>query len=260
LLPPLVPKVTALIRAAKVSEERKTALEQKNEELALANEELRAFTYSASHDLRAPLRTMSSMSALLRESLASSASPDAKLFSERIEQGAERMNQLLDDLLAYTGFYRLDAPVTTIAPGPVIMEVLRELEADIRTREATVRVSDQIPAIAANRSMLKLILANLIGNAIRYVPRGRNPEVRIEATTVGPWVEISVFDNGCGIPAQYQQKIFEPFERLHRAEDVPGTGLGLAIVKRAVQKLRGEVGVESGTNEGSRFWVRLPKG
>lgn len=256
LLPSLVPKVRKLIRDARVSEQRKLDLERLNEELTGANEELKAFTYSASHDLRAPLRTMNSMSAMLLESMPENADPEARQFASRIQNGAHRMNQLLDDLLAYSAFYKLDTPLSQMAPQPIINEIIADLETDLKRRKAEVSVRGPIPAVTANPSLLKVVMSNLISNAVKYVPADRTPRVDITSEQVDGQVEISVKDNGPGIPAQYREKIFEPFERLHRDES--GTGLGLAIVMRGVQKMRGQAGVDSMEGNGSRFWVRLP--
>jgi signal transduction histidine kinase len=259
LLPPLIPKINGLVRSARLSEERKKALETSNTELAAANEELKAFTYSASHDLRAPLRTMSSMSELLSQSLPSDAPEETRQFAERIKSGAGRMNQLLDDLLTYASFYKVDAPISRIEPEAAIREVIPEWEADFRERDASIEVAADIPPVRGNATLLKLVFSNLIGNACKYVPAERDPRIEIRGESINGHVEISVSDNGYGIPKEYQVKIFEPFERLHRVEEHEGTGLGLAIVTRAVRKMSGQVGVESTVGVGSRFWVRLPK-
>ena len=259
LLPPLVPKIVGLIRSAQLSEQRKQILETRNTELAAANEELKAFTYSASHDLRAPLRTMNSMSHLLLETLPAGSEPETRQFAERIKAGATQMNQLLDDLLAYSAFYKLDAPISPLEPQRVIRDVLSELEADLRDRKANVKVRNGMPPVQGNPTLLKLVLANLVGNASTYVPEDRQPEIEVSAVEVGECVEISVRDNGYGVPEEYHGKIFEPFERLHRADEHAGTGLGLAIVRRAASKMKGSVGIESIVGKGSRFWLRLPK-
>jgi signal transduction histidine kinase len=256
-LPTLVPKVIRLIREARLSTERKIQLEQLNEELSGANEELKAFTYSASHDLRAPLRTMNSMSTLLLETLPENTDPEARQFATRIQNGAYRMNQLLDDLLAYSAFYKLDTPISKFSPAPIIEEIISEFETDIKHRKAQVSIQGVMPDVTANPTLLKMVLSNLIANAVKYVPEDRVPRVEISAHNAEGLVEISVKDNGPGIPPQFRQKIFEPFERLHR--DQSGTGLGLAIVMRGIQKMRGQAGVEPNPEgTGSRFWVRLP--
>jgi signal transduction histidine kinase len=256
-LPTLVPKVIRLIREARLSTERKIQLEQLNEELSGANEELKAFTYSASHDLRAPLRTMNSMSTLLLETLPENTDPEARQFATRIQNGAYRMNQLLDDLLAYSAFYKLDTPISKFSPAPIIEEIISEFETDIKHRKAQVSIQGVMPDVTANPTLLKMVLSNLIANAVKYVPEDRVPRVEISAHNAEGQVEISVKDNGPGIPPQFRQKIFEPFERLHR--DQSGTGLGLAIVMRGIQKMRGQAGVEPNPEgTGSRFWVRLP--
>jgi signal transduction histidine kinase len=256
-LPTLVPKVINLIRDARLSDQRKKQLEQLNEELTGANEELKAFTYSASHDLRAPLRTMNSMSSLLLETLPDNVESEARQFASRIQNGAYRMNQLLDNLLAYSAFYKLDTPLDVVAPQSVIEEIVSELETDLKHRSAQVLISGPFPQVTANPTLLKVVLSNLIANAVKYVPEDRVPKVEISAKSANGRVEISVVDNGPGIPPQFREKIFQPFERLHR--DQSGTGLGLAIVMRGVQKMRGEVGVDPNPiGTGSRFWVRLP--
>jgi signal transduction histidine kinase len=201
---------------------------------------------------------MNSMSTLLLETLPQDADDEARQFATRIQNGAYRMNQLLDDLLAYSAFYKLDTPLEPISPQPIVEEIISELDTDLKRRDAKVTIRGPLPQATANSTLLKMVLSNLIFNAVKYVPENRTPQVEISAQQSDGHVEISVVDNGPGIPPQFREKIFQPFERLHR--DQSGTGLGLAIVMRGVQKMRGEAGVDpnpSGT--GSRFWVRLPK-
>ena len=256
LLPSLVPRITKLVRDARVSGERKKDLERLNEELTDANDELKAFTYSASHDLRAPLRTMTSMSSLLLESLPNSSNDDARHLATRIQSGAIRMNRLLDDLLAYSAFYKTDAPLANLSPLPILEETVSELDTDLKRRKTEIEISSPIPDVVGNTTFLKIVFLNLISNAVKYVPADRTPKVNIIGQAVNGSVEISVIDNGPGIPPQFYDRIFEPFERLHRDES--GTGLGLAIVMRAVQKMNGQAGVAPVDGAGSRFWIRLP--
>ncbi|MGN6642752.1 MAG: sensor histidine kinase, partial [Verrucomicrobiota bacterium] len=136
--------------------------------------------------------------------------------------------------------------------------VLEELAPEIDDGRARVEVQRPLPTVKGNSHIIYQILLNLIGNALKFVPQGRTPDVRIRAERMPAAVRLWVEDNGIGISPEYQQRIFRVFERLHSQNEYPGTGMGLAIVQKGVERMNGRAGVESEPGAGSRFWIELP--
>jgi signal transduction histidine kinase len=229
-------------------------------ELRAANEELETFTYSVSHDLRAPLRAMCGLSQVLLEDY-----PERPLDHDgvdclsRIGRAACRMDRLIQDLLHYS---RLSRSQITLEPTDLketLTSILDAMDPEIRGRNARVVVEEPLPGIRADRILLQQALTNLLSNAIKFVPPGVAPEIRIRAETADGTVRLSVIDNGIGIAPEHQIRIFRIFERLHAATDYPGVGIGLALVRKSVDRMGGKVGVESSPGRGSRFWIELPR-
>jgi len=228
-------------------------------ELRAANEELETFTYSVSHDLRAPLRAMCGLSQVLLEDY-----PERPLDHDgvdclsRIGRAACRMDRLIQDLLHYS---RLSRSQITLEPTDLketLTSILDAMDPEIRGRNARVVVEEPLPGIRADRILLQQALTNLLSNAIKFVPPGVAPEIRIRAETADGTVRLSVIDNGIGIAPEHQIRIFRIFERLHAATDYPGVGIGLALVRKSVDRMGGKVGVESSPGRGSHFWIELP--
>ncbi len=270
---PLVPKVFRLINSVKISEERRlelikahsdlersnATLSQQKAELEAANQELEMFTYSVAHDLRAPLRTMQSFSALLTEDYASQLSGDAKQHLSRIETGAAKMQGLLNDLLKYSRVSRAELQLHPVNLKDALDQALTAVKIESEARKARISVNGANFRVVGNTSVLGQILSNLISNAIKFVPSDATPEVSIAFEEKADFIRISVRDNGIGIPETHQERIFKIFERLHSDLEYPGTGIGLAIVQRATDKMGGRVGVQSTPGRGSTFWIELPK-
>jgi len=231
---------------------------ERTAQLESTNLELDRFAYSVSHDLRAPLRGMQGFSQALLEDYAGELDPGGQDFARRINAAAERMDQLIQDLLAHSRLSREE-----MALQPVSLEqaaaALAHLEGDISARQARVRVEPPLPEVQAHRATLLQIVANLVSNAIKFTAPGVKPQVRLRAEDRGEQVRLWVEDNGLGIAPEHQERIFRIFERLHGVEAYPGTGIGLAIVKKSVERMGGQVGVESAPGQGSRFWVDLAK-
>lgn len=246
-----VPKIFALVAAVKISEERRTKLEA-------ANQELETFVYSVSHDLRSPLRAINGMTTVLEEEFGDRLPPDGKGYFDRIRGAAIRMDKLIQDLLEYSQISRKEFPAEWVPLAAAIREAEQLLEEDVRQRGAVVEVSPEMPAVWGNKTLLVEVFANLLSNAIKFVTPGASPLVRISATQTGNKARISVTDNGIGIEAADQQKIFRIFERLHPAGAYPGTGIGLAIVQKAVARMSGSIALESAPGTGSSFFVDLP--
>ena len=230
--------------------ERTSALQERNDELE-------AFGYSISHDLRAPLRAMQGFSQALLEDCGDRLDAMGREYAERIVAGARRMDELIRDLLAYSRVSRAELHLLSVPLTPVAHSALAELSGALRSRNANVRVDEPLPAVLGHPATLSQVLMNLLGNGLKFVPPERTPELRVSAERRNGVVRVWVEDNGIGIAPEHQARIFRVFERLHSADDYPGTGIGLAIVRKAVERMGGQVGVESTPGHGSRFWVEL---
>ena len=232
---------------------------ERTTQLADANAELESFAYSVAHDLRAPLRGMRGFSQALLEEHADALDETARDYAVRISRGAERLDELINDLLAYSRLARDEVRVERVDLDGLVAEVLRHMDSRSEQGLAAVEVGRPLPAVLGHRAVLAQVLTNLVGNAMKFVPPGARPRVHIWAEDQGGAARIWVEDNGIGIRAEHRDKIFRVFERLHGQKAYPGTGIGLAIVKKGVERLGGAAGVESEPGRGSRFWFELPK-
>lgn len=237
-------------------------VEQRTRALQDVNAELNAFAYSVSHDLRAPLRSMQGFAEALLEDYGPSLDEVGRDYASRIVAASRRMDDLIQDLLSYSRLSRADVELQPVDLGAVVESAVTVVteQAVARALPALPRidVAGPLPPVVGHSGVLGQVLQNLIGNAVKFVERGVVPHVRIDATLVDGHVRLSVRDNGIGVPAEYQERIFRVFERLHPLEAYPGTGIGLAIVRKGVERLGGRCGVESVPGNGSRFWVELP--
>jgi len=233
-------------------DERTAALQE-------ANAELEAFGYSVAHDLRAPLRAMHGFGQALREDYAGRLDEQGQDYLRRIEAAAEDLDRLIQDLLDYSRLGRMEIRLQPVNLGEVVGEVMAMLGEKIREREAVVRMENSIPVVTGHRAVLIQAVGNLLANALKFVPAGTAPRVRVAAELRDGRVRLWVEDNGIGIAPEHQERIFRVFERLHGSEAYPGTGIGLAVVRRGVERMGGRVGVESVVGQGSRFWIELPE-
>ena len=248
--------MVARVREARDELERRVT--ERTRELKERNEELEAFGYSLAHDLRAPLRAMQGFSQALLEDHASQLDPTGRHYAELVSDGARTMDRMILDLLNYSRIARAELQPAPVELTAVIGAATRQLKRDLTDRHSRISVAPGLPSVLAHEATLVQVFANLIGNASKFVPPDRTPEVRISTIPWNGAVRVWVEDNGIGIPPQFQQKIFGVFERLNGADEYPGTGIGLAIVRKAMEKMGGAVGVESIPGTGSRFWIELP--
>ncbi|HKS38579.1 MAG TPA: ATP-binding protein [Verrucomicrobiae bacterium] len=244
----------------KLNEELEERVAGRTAQLEAVNEELEAFSYTVSHDLRAPLRAMHGLANALLEDCAGQLDDAGKDYTRRIMAAANRMDTLIQGLLSYSRLSRIVLEPTTIALDSVMRTTLCQLEAEIQERDALITVEAPLPRVMGDPLALVQIVSNLLLNAIKFVAPGVKPEVRVRAETRGDQVRLWVEDNGIGIAPEHQERIFNAFERLHGIETYPGTGIGLAIVRKGIERLGGRVGLESAPDRGSRFWIELPKG
>ncbi|MGH1574987.1 sensor histidine kinase [Methylobacterium sp. P31] len=232
-------------------------VEDRTRALAEVNRELDAFAYSISHDLRAPLRTMQGYADALIEDFGEALPPDGRHYTKRIAAAATRMEDLIADILAYSRLAKDEVSVRPESLEAVLDQVLTDLDPMLISTEAAMRVERPLPEVQANRAVLRQTLNNLITNAVKFVRSGDRPMVSVHAEQRSSHVRLWIDDNGIGIAPEHQQRIFDPFQRLHGVEAYPGTGIGLAIVRRAVARMGGASGVESEPGQGSRFWIEL---
>ena len=228
------------------------------EKLRRSNHELQQFASIASHDLQEPLRSVGNFAGLLKGRYGDQLNEEAKDWLDRIVNAAQRMSQLVRDLLAYSRVESRAEPFQSVDCNAVVDEVVRGLSAAIEESDATVTRGD-LPTLFADRTQLGQLLQNLIANAIKF--RGNEPpfiHIGVEEQN-GHW-RFSVRDNGIGIAPRFQQQIFEVFRRLHRGEKFAGTGIGLAICRRVVHRHGGDIGVVSQPGEGSTFFFTIPVG
>ena len=233
---------------------------ERTADLAETNAELEAFSYTVSHDLRAPLRAMQGLAQALAEDYADKLDAHGQDYTQRLVRAAERMDELIQDLLAYSRLTRTALQPENVELNNVVLRAREQLAADIAKSGARLKVKKPLPVVVAHPPTLAQVVTNLISNALKFVADGVRPEVIIHAERRGDRVRLWVQDNGIGIEARYQERIFRVFERLHGIETYPGTGIGLAIVRKGVERMGGSAGVESTPGQGSRFWVELPAG
>lgn len=231
---------------------------ERTSQLQAANNELEAFVYTVSHDLRAPLRAMQGFAEALAEDYGKLLDEVGNEYINRIINSAQRLENLIQDLLSYSRLSRTDLYLQPVNLNNVMFEVMTQLDADLKAKNAQVTISAPLRAVLAHRNTLAQVIANLLTNAIKFVRVGEQPQVLIwsEIKTPG-WVRLWVKDNGIGIKPEHHGRIFRVFERLHGIERYPGTGIGLAIVRKGVERMGGRVGLESLPGQGSSFWIEL---
>lgn len=239
--------------AARHTQER---LERLNHALEASNADLEQFAFVASHDLKAPLRTVTSYLQLLREQIGGTLEKDSREYLERAITAAQRMNAMTQALLEYARVDRTESPPEPIDLGRVLDQVLGNLETSIHASGALI-TRGSLPTVTSHAGLLTHLFQNLVENAIKF--RGDPaPRIHVEARPEPRSVVVEVRDNGIGIPAGQADRLFQLFERLDGARQRPGAGIGLAMSKKIVERLGGSIGVISQPGKGSTFWFRLP--
>jgi len=232
-------------------------LQETAAKLARSNADLEQFAYVASHDLKEPLRAISGSVQILQEQYSKGLDTPADEVIRHTVDGANRMQTLIDDLLAYSRLTTREAVLTPTNLDETLDEALVNLELSIRESKAVI-THDSLPTVSADPIQMLQVFQNLISNAIKYRSQ-RTPRIHIGAEDkVTEWL-ISVRDNGIGIAPQYADRIFRIFQRLHTRKDYSGTGIGLAICKKIIERHGGRIWVESEVEEGSRFNFTIPK-
>ena len=253
----LIGQLMARRQAEAAMREAFLALEQKTRELTRSNEELQQFAYVASHDLQEPLRMISSYTQLLGRRYGDRLDGDAQEFMAFIVDGAARMKQLIEDLLAYSRVGTRGKDFQEVDSGASLTRALANLRTAQESSGAVV-THDPMPRVTADGAQLAQVFQNLIGNAIKFRGEGTT-KIHVGAeTTDSVWV-FTVKDNGIGLDAQYADRIFMMFQRLHNKAEYPGTGIGLAIVKKIVERHGGRIWVESEPGKGATFGFTIAR-
>jgi two-component system sensor histidine kinase/response regulator len=231
---------------------------QAEEQLRASNHELESFTYSASHDLRAPLRAIGGYANMLAER-PEGMDECARKSVGKIIRAARQMEGLIRDLLNYARTGQREMLTVPVSLEPFLHEIENTFQARIKEGGVHFEVVRPLEPVMGDPTLIKQVLTNLVDNAITYRRRDGHPRVSVASTVVGDRTVLSVSDNGIGIAPEHHDKIFQVFQRLHAESEYAGTGVGLAIVAKAARAMNGTVRVSSVPGEGSTFQVSLPK-
>ena len=233
-------------------------LRRQGELLQAANKELEAFSYSVSHDLRAPLRHIDGYAALLSKAAGQALDEKAQRYLQTISDSAKQMGQLIDDLLVFSRMGRQEMLRTTVNLNQLIKAVIQDLRLDLQGRTISWKIGT-LPDVPGDPAMLRQVFMNLLTNALKFTATRQNGQIEIGAKRDVPG-EVTVFvrDNGVGFDMQYVHKLFGVFQRLHRNDEFEGTGIGLANVRRIVHRHGGRTWAEGALDQGATFYVALP--
>jgi light-regulated signal transduction histidine kinase (bacteriophytochrome) len=231
-----------------------------NSQLMASVKELEAFTYSVSHDLRAPLRHLDGFLTLLSKRSYSSLDATAKHYVDSAHEASQRMGTLIDELLQFSRLGHSDMRKIPVNLNELVEEVKRELEPEICNRTIHWHV-EQLPVVIADQGMLRQVIGNLLGNSLKFTRQRDVAEIVIgSAFEANGELVIFVRDNGAGFDMQYYNKLFQVFQRLHSEDEFEGTGIGLANVRRMVERQGGRVWAEGTVGAGATFYFSLPSG
>jgi signal transduction histidine kinase len=229
---------------------------ERTAELRESVEALEGVLYHVAHDLRAPLRAMEGFASIVLQEHGSQLEAPVADYARRVSEAAGHMDQLLRGLLEYGRLVQAEVRSEAVDVEHAIDAVLTRLAPGIKACRAAVTVERPLPTVRANGEVLELVLMHVIKNALTFVAPWTTPQVRIWSKSGEGKTRLWIEDNGIGIEAEYHDRIFWVFERLHCT--YPGTGIGLAIVAKGMQRMRGKAGVESIPEQGSKFWLELP--
>jgi light-regulated signal transduction histidine kinase (bacteriophytochrome) len=228
-----------------------------NAKLEAANKELEAFSYSVSHDLRAPLRHIDGYAGLLGESATGKLEPKEMQYLAAVGESVKQMGRLIDDLLDFSRMGRAEMRHSTVELSAMVTEIIHDLEPEAKGRKIVWQV-DPLPKVRADPAMMRQVFVNLLANAVKYTRTRASAEITVGIRDEAEELILFVRDNGVGFDMQYADKLFGVFQRLHRADEFEGTGIGLANVRRIVARHGGRTWAESKMDEGATFYFSLP--
>jgi light-regulated signal transduction histidine kinase (bacteriophytochrome) len=232
-------------------------IEERTSQLSEANKELEAYSYSVSHDLRAPLRAIDGFARFLIEDYGNVLDDEGKKIVQVIRQNSKRMGQLIDDLLRFSKLSRAQLRFSTVQMKPLVESVYQEIAGGEPGNRIHFSVEDLMDA-KGDEPMIRQVWTNLISNAVKYTAHREPATVTISSEATDGRVIYCIRDNGAGFDMKYAGKLFGVFQRLHSTREFEGTGIGLAIVKQVIQRMGGKVWAESEVNRGAAFYFSLP--
>ena len=249
----------ALLNLLEDLNEKSNQLQQSSEKLEAKNKELETFTYSVSHDLKAPLRGIDGYSRLLEEMYSDKLKGEGLKFIKTIREGTKQMNQLIEDLLAYSRLERSIFRTSSFNIKELIETIVNHLNNEISVNKASVKINVEDCEINTDYDGLSIVLRNLLENAIKFSSKVESPQINIlSQENVNSWL-LTVEDNGIGFDMKYHDRIFEIFQRLNLPEQHAGTGIGLAMVSKSVKRMNGEIWAKSSPGNGAKFYLEIPK-
>ena len=236
-------------------------VDARTRELRAVNRELEAFTYTVSHDLRAPLRALQGFALALDEDYGARLDATGREYTAFIGNAARQMDQLIQDLLAFSRLGRTEVQLAPLDLRAAVGDARAQVAADLEGAGATVVVDPSLEreaTVCGDRRLTTQAIANLLTNAAKFVAPGTRPRIVLSVESLPGRTRLVVEDNGIGIAPEHRERVFQVFERLHSAEEYPGTGIGLAIVRRAAERMGGTAGLEGAPSGGSRVWMEWP--
>ncbi|MBK6282327.1 MAG: GHKL domain-containing protein [Draconibacterium sp.] len=249
----------ALLNLLEDLNEKSNQLQQSTEKLEAKNKELETFTYSVSHDLKAPLRGIDGYSRLLEEMYSNKLQGEGLEFIKTIREGTKQMNQLIEDLLAYSRLERSIYRTSSFNIKELIESIVKLLNNEISGTKAIVNINVENCEIDTDFDGLSIVIRNLLENALKFSGKVESPQINILLEEkVNSWF-LTFQDNGIGFDMKYHDRIFEIFQRLNLPEQFTGTGIGLAMVNKSVERMNGKIWAESSPGNGANFYLEIPK-
>jgi PAS domain S-box-containing protein len=246
-------KVTRDLTERRGAERRAIAYAQA---LKALNAELESFTYSVSHDLRAPIRQIQGFSKMLAEHLGERADPETAHLLRRIDEGSQQMGRLVDDLLHLAQIGQRQPKARRTALDSLVDEVVTNMRAEVANRDIEWRIGE-LPAVECDPGLMRIVFTNLLSNAVKYTRPREKAVIEVGQTIGDAQSVIYVRDNGVGFDMKYSDKLFGVFQRLHRVDEFEGAGVGLATVQRIIRKHSGSIWADSAPNQGATFFFTL---
>src|SRR5581483_2265153 len=222
--------------------------------------ELEGFSYSVSHDMRAPLRAMQSFASFLVKEYSSKLDEQGINYLQQIMRSAVRLDRLIQDVLSYTRILHTPLPMGPLDLDRLVRDII-ETYPNEQAIKPEIQIKGKLPVVLGNEALLTQCISNLLGNGVKFVSPGTTPQMEISAKEVEDnSIRISFKDNGIGIALENHNRIFRLFERIHPATEFEGTGIGLTIVRKSAERMGARVGFESALGKGSNFWIQITKG